>query len=141
MCSWLSLWHHKILNSNVIIKYLQFTVSSRLFVPLLSKPLPTWHVNNPWSFFDSLVISRFDPSTTVPSCCIQWNWHGGLHWTEQTVGPRLCPRTFVIDSSVGFKEIFDPGPAKIQLKSEHTHADYSFDYYCYYYYYYHYYYY
>ena len=29
------------------------------------------------------------------------------------IGPRLCPRTFVIDWSTGLKEILDPGPSVI----------------------------
>jgi hypothetical protein len=74
--------------------------------------LPAWHVNVPWSFFDRLGISRFDPLTTDPSGFIQWNSQGGLHWAEQMIGPSLCLRTFVIDSSAGLKEILDPGPSK-----------------------------
>ena len=27
------------------------------------------------------------------------------------IGPRLCPRTFVIDSSAVLKETLDPGPS------------------------------
>ena len=94
------------------IKHLQFTVSCRFFVALLPYPLPAWHINVPWSFFDRLGISRFDQSTTVLSGFIQWNWHNGLHWAEQRIYPRLCPRAFVIDSSAGLKAILDLGPSK-----------------------------
>jgi hypothetical protein len=64
-----------------------------------------------YTVFDRLDISMFDPSITDPSGFIQWNWHGGLHWAEQTIGPRLCPRPFVIDSCAGLNEILDPGPS------------------------------
>ena len=93
------------------IKYLQLTVTIKFVAALLSYPLPAWHVNVPCSFFVRLGISRVDPSTTVPSGFIQWNWHGGLHWAEQTIGPRLCPRTFVINSSAGVNVTLDPGPS------------------------------
>ena len=29
------------------------------------------------------------------------------------IGPRLCPKTFVIESSAGLNEILDPGPSRI----------------------------